>query len=228
VKKVKDKKHVEDIESGLIQVGWFEGKYDSNSPPILQFLGEIMNDADITRQHNVLSMFDAASIATYDDVRDEIAELATTYHDKLLNPIYQKHSDQIISIEVPLHYMHDPQTGEKKLIMGKVDLIATVDGKLLVMDFKPDYRTDPEDSVLKRHLFQTIPQVALYALMLKRLTSLANMPIYCVSFNHEAAYIFKPEVLQKILDPATGFRPSELANNLNTWLPVIQALLSKD
>lgn len=113
--------------------------------------------------------------------------------------------------------------GKKKLITGKIDLLGISNGKLLILDFKPKFGFKSNtDEKLKKHLFQTIPQVALYGLASQWLMHLIYMPIWCISYNQKTALIFKPEILYDIYD---HWDPNQHLGLLGEWQPFLNPLL---
>ena len=103
----------------------------------------------------------------------------------------------------------------QKLITGHLDNLLLIDGALYVMDYKPGDENYPHSTKLTDHLFQSIPQVASYALMLERMLGLksSTIPVYCVSYNSKGAYIYKPTILSTI---STLFQETHLKPQA-TW-----------
>jgi hypothetical protein len=198
ITRVETEEHLRDIDSNKIKVGLFDGDFDNSYPEELQLIGRIMKDSDTTG-------------------------VPSPWHSKILPQIFKKYRKNIFSMEVPLFFIHDPSTGKKKLITGKIDLLGMSNGKLLILDFKPKsgYKSDTEES-LKKHLFQTIPQLALYGLVSQWLMHLTRMPIWCISYNQRAALIFKPEILYAIYD---HWDPNQHLGLLGEWQPFLEPLL---
>ncbi|MGV9204822.1 MAG: hypothetical protein ACOC44_12485 [Promethearchaeia archaeon] len=200
---MKTEQHLRDIDSNKIKVGLFDGVFDSSYPKELQLIGRIMKDSDTTG-------------------------VPSPWHSKILPQIFKKYRKNIFGIEVPLFFIHDPTTGEKKLITGKIDLLGMSNGRLLILDFKPNfgYKSGKpnykSDKALKKHLFQTIPQVALYGLVSQWLMHLTRMPIWCISYNQKAALIFKPEILYDIYD---HWDPDQHLGLLGEWQPFLETLI---
>ena len=74
-------------------------------------------------------------------------------------------------------------------ITGHIDLLLYDDiGKnLIIADYKPE-----------GYFLRSLPQIAFYALILKRILNINDLNVKCLSFNKDKAWIYKPEVLKDI------------------------------
>ncbi|MCK4797534.1 MAG: hypothetical protein KAT05_09145, partial [Spirochaetes bacterium] len=72
-----------------------------------------------------------------------------------------------------------------ELFTGHVDLLMfdETDNSLVVCDYKPE-----------NHFLKSLPQVAIYGLVLKRMLKYSR--VKCVSFSREKAWMYDPEILR--------------------------------
>ncbi len=75
-----------------------------------------------------------------------------------------------------------------EIFTGHIDLLLfdETDGSLVVADYKPE-----------NHLLRSLPQVATYGLVMKRLLKLKH--VKCVSFSKEKAWVYDPEIVRSSL-----------------------------
>ena len=84
-------------------------------------------------------------------------------------------------------------------------MIFLIDGALFYFEYKPGDAHEPDSKALSDHLFQAIPQVSVGALSLMSIMAgrrglnedlSIDIPVYCIPFNHEGAYIHEPSFLR--------------------------------
>ncbi len=97
-------------------------------------------------------------------------------HETILKNILIKDEDSI-AIEVPIWSVKN-----NKYITGHIDLIQIEDNVIKIIDYKPE----------GNFLF-SLPQVATYGLLLKKLIHIEELN--CISFNKNLAWEYKPEIL---------------------------------
>lgn len=106
-------------------------------------------------------------------------------HEPVLNYLLSKDKSSV-AIETPVWL-------ESKILTGHVDLIQVEKNQgyeIKILDYKPETE--------KKFIF-SIPQIALYAMMLKeRLKHVENCEMNCYIFDRKAVWKFKPDVLKII------------------------------
>ena len=128
----------------------------------------------------------------------------TELNASLLNPSHEKILDKILSInknalaiEIPVwtttHQailtsqlkMSEFSCLCNELFTGHIDLLMfdETDGSVVVCDYKPE-----------NHFLTSLPQVAIYGLVVKRI--LKYPKVKCVSFSGEKAWLYDPEIIR--------------------------------
>lgn len=97
-------------------------------------------------------------------------------HEPILKNILIKDKDSI-AIEVPIWYKNNV-----KNLTGHIDLIQIDNNRIKVIDYKPEGK-----------FFYSLPQVATYGLLIKKLIKTEELT--CISFNKNKAWEYKPELL---------------------------------
>ena len=97
-------------------------------------------------------------------------------HETILKNILIKDKDSI-AIEVPIWSVN-----KNKHITGHIDLIQIENSTIKIIDYKPE----------GNFLF-SLPQVATYGILLKKLIHIENLN--CISFNKNSAWEYNPEIL---------------------------------
>ncbi len=74
-------------------------------------------------------------------------------------------------------------------ITGHIDLLLYdgIGNNLIIADYKPE-----------GYFLRSLPQIAFYALILRRILNIRDLNVKCLSFNKEKAWIYNPEVLMEI------------------------------
>ncbi len=78
---------------------------------------------------------------------------------------------------------------EDHYLTGHIDLIVVIEGTIFVCDYKPEETPNPETTRLSYSFMRSIPQVASYALVLKKLYNIDD--IMCITFNKKEAWIYE-------------------------------------
>jgi len=90
-----------------------------------------------------------------------------------------------IGIEIPVWMRH-----ENLFLTGHIDLIQVIDGTIYVADYKPE-ETPYITSRLSYSFMRSLPQVASYGLLLKRVNEIKDL--LCITFNKKGAWVYEPE-----------------------------------
>ena len=106
-------------------------------------------------------------------------------HEFVLNKILAEDSNSI-GMEIPIWMWHVDH-----YLTGHIDLILVVDDIIYVCDYKPEETPSIETKRLSYSFMRSIPQVASYALVLKKLFGLEK--ILCITFNKKGAWIYEPK-----------------------------------
>ena len=74
-------------------------------------------------------------------------------------------------------------------ITGHIDLLLYDDigNNLIIADYKPE-----------GYFLRSLPQIAFYAIILRKILNINDLNVKCLSFNKEKAWIYNPEVLKEI------------------------------
>ncbi len=89
-------------------------------------------------------------------------------------------------MEIPIWMWH-----KDHYLTGHIDLILVMDDIIYVCDYKPEETHIPETTRLSYSFMRSIPQVASYALVLKKLFDIYD--IMCITFNKKGAWIYEPK-----------------------------------
>ena len=83
-----------------------------------------------------------------------------------------------------------------KSITGHIDLLLYDDNgnNLIIADYKPE-----------GYFLRSLPQIAFYALILRRILNIEDLNVKCLSFNKDKAWIYKPEILKEINEEMKKF-----------------------
>jgi len=119
-------------------------------------------------------------------------------HESVLTAILLK-LDNALSVETPIwlkqqrritDYMNLKEESfnfsYSKSITGHIDLLLydEISCSLIIADYKPE-----------GFFLRSLPQIAFYAFILKRILNIPDLNFRCLSFNREKAWIYKPRVL---------------------------------
>ena len=91
-----------------------------------------------------------------------------------------------ICMEIPIWMWY-----KSHYLTGHIDLILVIDDVIYVCDYKPEETPIPETTRLSYSFMRSIPQVASYALVLKKLYDIDD--IMCITFNKKGAWIYEPK-----------------------------------
>ncbi|MCK4797535.1 MAG: hypothetical protein KAT05_09150 [Spirochaetes bacterium] len=141
-------------------------------------------------------------------------------HDEVLTQILLK-NDQAFAIETPVwtsrqmnldSYIQkedDLHFNFFRSITGHVDLLMfdDTDNSLVVVDYKPE-----------GYFLRSIPQVAIYGLLLKRILRLTH--IKCISFSKDEGWIYDPEILRTEIEKHIKLN----GNPSLKWRKIVQRL----
>jgi hypothetical protein len=106
-------------------------------------------------------------------------------HESVLKKIFEFDPNSI-GIEIPIWLWHTDH-----FLTGHIDLILLIKGVVIVCDYKPEETPDVDTTRLSYSFMRSIPQVASYALVLKKACDIKE--IGCITFNKKGAWIYKPE-----------------------------------
>ena len=105
-------------------------------------------------------------------------------HEYVLPKILTKNQNSV-GIEIPVWMRH-----ENHFLTGHIDLIQVIDGIIYVADYKPE-ETPFKTSRLSYSFMRSLPQVASYGLLLKRVNGINDL--LCITFNKKGAWVYDPE-----------------------------------
>ncbi|QEE14981.2 PD-(D/E)XK nuclease family protein [Promethearchaeum syntrophicum] len=147
--------------------------------------------------HNLLDIVNES----FEDFEKDPDSYYKPSHDSVLTAILLKLGNAL-SIETPIwlrkqkkltDYMNigknDYDFSYSKSITGHIDLLL-YDKKgenLIIADYKPE-----------GYFLRSLPQIAFYALILRRILNIRGLNVKCLSFNKDDAWIYSPEVLKEI------------------------------
>ena len=95
-----------------------------------------------------------------------------------------------VGIEIPVWMRH-----ENLFLTGHIDLIHVNDGTIYIADYKPE-ETPYITSRLSYSFMRSLPQVASYGLLLKRVFGIKDL--LCITFNKKGAWVYEPEISLKL------------------------------
>ncbi len=125
--------------------------------------------------HDANSKLPSYAQKVYDNFKDNIINKEPG-HEPILKNILIKDKNSI-AIEVPIW-----NEEKNRIITGHIDLIQIENDTIKVIDYKPEGK-----------FLLSIPQVAMYGLLLKSKLNLKKLK--CISFNKEAAWEYNPDIL---------------------------------
>ncbi len=105
-------------------------------------------------------------------------------HESVLKKILEEVTNSI-GMEIPVWMWHMDH-----YLTGHIDLII-LNRTVYVCDYKPEETPNPDTTRLSYSFMRSVPQVASYALVLKREFKVEN--IMCATFNKMGAWIYEPE-----------------------------------
>ena len=149
-----------------------------------KLLKELQAKGKVKRHHSGL-LFDFSMIAK--DVYHEYNNKFGTFpnHDPILTSLLRR-GKNIIGIEIPVW----KTLTNHSYYTGHIDVLAVIDGTLVVADYKPD-----ETEIIK-----SLPQICAYAYMLKQRLGLIDFnKIMCVGFSKDVVWSFHPQILEREL-----------------------------
>jgi len=129
-------------------------------------------------------------------------------HDSVLTAILLK-LNNALSIETPIwlrkqkkltDYMNleseNYNFSYSNSITGHIDLLLYDDigNNLIIADYKPE-----------GYFLRSLPQIAFYALILRRILNIKDLNVKCLSFNKDNAWIYNPEILKEINEEIKKF-----------------------
>ncbi len=76
---------------------------------------------------------------------------------------------------------------------GHIDLLFAKNNDLIVSDFKPNSKSRPPNY----DIYRSLPQVAIYGLILNTILKPESFKIKCLSFNDQVGLLFEPDILTK-------------------------------
>ena len=109
-------------------------------------------------------------------------------HEYVLPKILIKNQNSV-GIEIPVWMRY-----ENLFLTGHIDLIQVIDGIIYVVDYKPE-ETPYITSRISYSFMRSVPQVASYGLLLKRVFGIKDL--LCITFNKNGAWIYEPELCLK-------------------------------
>ncbi len=113
-------------------------------------------------------------------------------HSGIQKEIKKRLASYLISTELPLWVK-----SKAGLLTGHLDILLKVGDTLFVCDYKPDGLGDPKTTVLSSSFIQSIPQVAVYAKILKKEYGVKK--VVCITFNHKnEAWIYHDSLLSDL------------------------------
>ena len=107
--------------------------------------------------------------------------------------------------------------GYAHTLTGHIDLLAydNINSQLIIIDYKPE-----------GYFHRSLPQVAAYGLILKRILKIKN--VYACSFNKDEAWFYDPEILREDFIPYIINEQENEPNNRivksNNWIRLIKKL----
>jgi len=129
-------------------------------------------------------------------------------HDSVLTAILLK-LNNALSIETPIWLRKQKKLTDymnldyeiynfsySSSITGHIDLLLYDDigNNLIIADYKPE-----------GYFLRSLPQIAFYAIILRRILNINDLNIKCLSFNKDKAWIYSPEVLKEINEEIKKF-----------------------
>ncbi len=154
--------------------------------------------------HNLLDIVNE----NFEDYENDPNYYYKPTHDSVLTAILLK-LNNALSIETPVwlrkqkkltDYMNlkkdNYDFSYSKSITGHIDLLL-YDEKgenLIIADYKPE-----------GYFLRSLPQIAFYALILRRILNIRDLNVKCLSFNKDNAWIYSPEVLKEINEEIKKF-----------------------
>ena len=129
-------------------------------------------------------------------------------------PNLVKNRDWAVACEVPVYLK--PDNAKLEALLGHIDLLVIYDGVIYVCDYKPDQgsKATPYKSFIN-----SIPQIATYALVIKRTFGLKD--VKCVTFNKKGAWLYDPLAS---LTEITKFMLRERDPSSIPWLDYLREL----
>ncbi|MFX1237349.1 MAG: hypothetical protein ACFE8P_06460, partial [Promethearchaeota archaeon] len=143
---------------------------------------------------------------------------------------------EAFATEAPLYYvLANPDTGEKILFSGHVDLLAIVGGKLHVLDYKPDLRFDASPGTTIKVFLASLAQVGAYGAMACLQFGLKPSEVVCSTINEDGCWQYNPldalqfatEMWQEAFAKVHGETNPDYQNDPDfwpEWYPLQQAL----
>jgi hypothetical protein len=116
--------------------------------------------------------------------------------------------DWAVACEVPVYL--EPDNPDLATLLGHIDLLVIYDGVVYVCDYKPDQQSQATPYY---SFINSIPQIATYALVLKRLFNLKE--VKCVTFNKKGAWLYDPLIT---LTDITSFLLRNRESSSIPWL----------
>jgi len=95
-----------------------------------------------------------------------------------------------VGIEIPVWMKH-----ENLFLTGHIDLIQVINGIIYVIDYKPE-ETPYVTSRISYSFMRSLPQVASYGLLLKRVFGIKDL--LCITFNKKGGWVYEPEISLKL------------------------------
>lgn len=106
-------------------------------------------------------------------------------HEFILNKILEREPNSV-GMEIPIWMWH-----KDHYLTGHIDLILVIDDIIYICDYKPEETPILQTTRLSYSFMRSIPQVASYALVLKKLFEIND--IKCITFNKKGAWIYEPK-----------------------------------
>ena len=123
------------------------------------------------------------------ELKDRIMNIRSMRHD-FVEYLSTKSNNNVIAAEVPVW-------DDSLFITGHIDILLfndkMISKKIGIGDYKPDVEIGKSYNFLK-----SLPQVCMYALLLRKHLGFDNIKTYCVSFNRKKGWIYKPDIIFKL------------------------------
>ncbi len=138
------------------------------------------------------------------------------HHNNLQNYVMEN-DNNIIAIEVLVWKEINDINSHINYISGHIDFLIFYNNCLYICDYKPNKRDQP--------FFKSIPQVAYYGLILRKMLKIPNLNIKCIIFNKNQAWEFNPNILYTHIKDIIALLRKDYPNINSNWelyLPYFQ------
>lgn len=124
-----------------------------------------------------------------ENLKKEVTEIRKKRHDYVEKKLIETNKF-VIATEIPI-------CDEMLYILGHIDILSFSKNRdsmdIGVIDYKPEVENGKSYDFIK-----TLPQVCMYALLLKKKLRFKNIRLFCVSFNSEKGWIYNPDLVLKL------------------------------